>query len=144
MNTALNPETFEKLFRADLEANNFPIENVKEVCNWAGHVLRNFSLAQLNCDVETFESISRSALEEKFNLYNISFVLNGMSSRSAAELQMYVPEYIEIQKKVYELSKSWNALVGPIRSKLMNKLPAQAALTMPRNGKSVIPGNRIQ
>ena len=140
MNNNLNPDKFEELFRQELEAVTFPVH--ESVAYLATHILRNFSLAQLGTDVETYESIAESSRTQVFNLYNVSYVLNGISSRSANDLSVSIEEYVEIQKLVFQESKKWNADVAPIRAKLMNKLQTQQALAAPNIGKNVIPNGR--
>ena len=135
-----SPDKFEQEFRKELEAVKFPVH--ESVAALATHILRNFSLAQLGTDVETYESIAESSKTQIFNLYNVSYVLNGISSRSANDLSVSVEEYVEIQRLVFQESKKWNEDVAPIRARLMNKFQAQQSLQMPKNGKNVIPLNR--
>lgn len=131
-----NQQDFEKLFRQELESVPFPVADISLLGLF---VINNFSCARMSCDLETFKSIAESNEEGNFNLYNVSFVLNGVSSSSAKDLQVNVSEYIQIQERIKELSDEWNSIVAPIRTKLMNKLQTQNALEVPKNGKSVIP-----
>lgn len=135
-------QDFEKLFRNELESIPFPVTDISLLGLF---VLNTFSFARMNCDLKTFKSIAECNHDGNYNLYNVSFVLNGISSSSAKDMQVNVTEYIAIQEKVKALSDEWNSVVLPIRTRLMQKLQTQAALQMPKNGKNVIPpkiGNR--
>lgn len=141
MNT---PDTnFDELFRKELENTPFPIDKIDEdVQRFFPLVLASFSLAQIGCDLKTYQSLVSAQEEQEYNLYNISFLLNGVGALSPMKMDLNPQEYGFLLTDNQQMSTEWNAMVRPIRDNLTKKLEAKAALHVPGNGKLVNPGLR--
>lgn len=139
----LSPDNFDELFRKELENVLFPKENIDEdVRFYFPVVLTNFSMAQLQCDLATYESLVAATDTDDYNLYNLSFVLNAIAGLRPKELDLNPFDYTMLLKDTQKMSDVWNGMVKPIRTKLMNKLQTQQALQGKSNGKIVNPGLR--
>lgn len=141
-----NPEKFEKLFKEELESNKFdiPQESLSNLVPVWGKVLEVNSLEKLNCDFDIYSSILNELLKDKptFNLYQASYLINGLTKSSARDLGLRTTEYSRVLFYSIELSKTWNEKVIPIREKLMDKLKRETALVMPGKNRLVNPNIR--
>lgn len=141
-----NQQDFEKLFRNELEA--VPFEFKPEELIFFKPIFKRIltlsSLYELDTDIEThtklWNELKKSDTEPGFNLFNISCLLNTLPRKNPLELGVEVSFYNQILQDLKVLTDRWNALVTPIRTKLMNKLQTQAALQVKNNGMNVIPG----
>lgn len=139
-----NQQDFEKLFRSELESVKFeiPKENAHHLFPIWKKLMDVSSLQQMDCDVTIYGSLLNELLKEKpeFNLFTVSFLINALGKTSPKDLGIPANEYHVYLFYSDDLSKAWNELVIPIRTKLMNKLQTQAALQVPNKGMNVIPG----
>lgn len=137
---------FEKELRAVLESESFelPDENWENIKDYAMKVMESNSINSLNCDVKTHNTIVNALLEgkNKFNLFNISFLLNGFNLTTPKDLGIDAANYNRICFYVDVVMKSWNKKVDPIKSKIANKIKTRMNLGAPNAGKFVNPNLR--
>lgn len=138
---------FEKELRTTLESIHYGFSEV----SWnllKGHAMKVMelnSITALNCDVKTYTSIVnvlQDTSKNGFNLFNISFLLNGFNLVSPKDLNISAIEYSEICHYVSEKMKEWNKEVDPIKKKIANKIQTRMDLSKPHMGKLVNPNNR--
>lgn len=139
----MNPDKFDEFFRKELEETPFPSETLDDdVRFYFPVILVSFSLMQLQCDLRTYKSLVEAAETGEYNLYNISFLLNGMAALRPNDLDLSSENYAALLKDTEAMSAVWNDMVKPIRTKLMSKLQTQHALQTPNGNKLVNPGLR--
>lgn len=141
----LSKDNFDSLFRKQLQETGFPVNEIDEdVQFYFPMILTHFSLAQLNCDLETYKSLVESAEESEYNLYNISFLLNAVAALRGKDLDLNPRDYVSLLEETQKMSDVWNSMVKPIRDTLMNKMEAKAKLHLPNKGKLVDPNSPLR
>ena len=143
-----NPmEQFERMFREKLEAVKFeaPKSNNDQLFPFWKKLLLVCSLQKLDCDTKTYRSLVEVLDSEnpELSLFEISFLINGISKVSAKELEVSPEVYSSLLIYSDELAKIWNDKVLPIRNELLSKLQTQASLNVQQNNKMVNPNMRI-
>lgn len=143
-----NPmEQFERMFREKLESVKFevPKSNNDQLFPFWKKLLLVCSLQKLDCDTKTYRSLVEvlDAENPELSLFEISFLINGISKVSAKELEVSPEVYSSLLIYSDELAKIWNDKVLPIRNELLSKLQTQASLNVQQNNKMVNPNMRI-
>lgn len=112
--------------RERLTAIQFPFEKAEasreELTKVLGSILHKTSLDTLKVDLELFEQL----VNEDYNLFSISFLLNSIPKLSASDLGLSVKEYAELIKLSYKLGKIHTELAKPIQEDAQEKYQKMA------------------
>lgn len=141
MNLDQVQKTFEKKLQEELEKQNFPAEKITVgFKSRLAVALPLISALGLGADAATYRRLLNfmdpTSIVE-IDLYAMSFALNAVGSATPNDLNLSLSAFAEILEGNAAMIDAWNAIVLPIRQKLMQVKPQQEA--MQRNGKKVIP-----
>lgn len=136
---------FESELRAVLEKTTFEIPEALKADGF--RVMKLLPIRTLGCDAGTFRSlVDKLEVEGKtdFNLFEVSFLLNGFNLVSAKDFGFETQTYANMILEVEKTMDRWNKIVDPIKTKIANKIKTRMNLGQPSSGRMVNPNLRIK
>ena len=107
--------------RTRLTAIAFPFEEAEEkkevLTKVLSNILEKTSLDALKVDLEVFEQL----VNENYNLFSISYLLNAIPKHSPKDLGLSVKEYAELISISYKLGKIHTKHAKPIQDEVQAK-----------------------
>lgn len=128
MNTQKN---FQEEFATSLKQTLFPSLKVNE--NVIAHAVAMFHakpLAELNVSAGDVKDVIKAIVDERFNLYQLSIILNNIPSMSARDFGLTTTEYLELCEQVEVMGIEWNELMLPIKNKLVAQMNRETEKTL--------------
>ena len=122
----LNPmEEYEKEFQKQLKENNFPNEKIiPNFYKFLDISLNSLSIADMNCDKETYLAIIKNQKQGKENvefvwdLMTISYVINSFCRVSPEKYGVDIETYLGLQQEFEKMAADWNAIINEIKTKV--------------------------
>lgn len=139
----MEQKDFRAEFEKQLKKTAFPQDQVIE--NVIAHSFAMFSaksLQELGMNATDYRETIHAISEEQLSLYQMSHILNNLPGMSAKNLGLSINEYTTLMFDVQKMADSWNDLMKPIQSKLVDQMNREAAMVGKSNGKNVNPNMR--
>ncbi|MDV2459883.1 hypothetical protein CMU99_16320 [Elizabethkingia anophelis] len=128
MNTQKN---FQEEFATSLKQTQFPSEKVNEnVIAQAVAMFHAKPLAELNVSAGDVKDVIKAIVDDQFNLYQLSIILNNIPSMSARDFGLTTTEYLELCEQVEVMGVEWNELMLPIKNKLVAQMNRETKKTL--------------
>lgn len=127
----MNTKNFQEEFATSLKQTLFPTEKVNE--NVIAHALTMLyvkPLAELNVSAGDVKDVLKAFMDDQFNLYQLSIILNNIPSMSARDFGLTTTEYLELCEQVEVMGVEWNELMLPIKNKLVAQMNRETEKTL--------------
>lgn len=141
--TKFSPEAeMEKRLRAELfPSDKFPAK----FHEYKEKVMEAASRRSLECSFLTFLSLSSKQDGDPYDMYEISFLLNGFETTARKDFGLSKDEYINLMSNIEALTVLWNELAKPHKEAVGRQLQAlQERKIIPASNGSTMTGNRNQ
>lgn len=118
-------QRFNEEFQKELMAREFDVDLP---CDWkaaARDALSYASPLSLGVNALEFKSISDAvdiSIDKKLTLFQFAILSNNLEARTAKELQMFLPGYIDLILMAGEFSKKWNEVTKDLREEVTKRI----------------------